>query len=104
MEEPTNPEDFVLISSHGQKFSTRGLQYAFKVAIREAGLPNYYSIHACRHSYGTHLYQRTKDLRLVQKQLGHASITTTTVYADVTIEATVEAVNGLFKDGDEEKE
>ena len=104
MGEPTDPEDFVLISSHGQKFSTRGLQYAFKVAIREAGLPSYYSIHACRHSYGTALYRRTKDLRLVQKQLGHASITTTTVYSDVTPDDTIKAANGLFEDDDEEKE
>ncbi|MBM4356090.1 MAG: integrase, partial [Deltaproteobacteria bacterium] len=29
------------------------------------------------------LYRATRDLRLVQKQLGHQSVTTTTVYADV---------------------
>ena len=50
--------------------------------------------------YGTLLYHKTKNLRLVQKQLGHSSITTTTVYADVLIEETLEAVNGLF---DEDK-
>jgi len=41
-------------------------------------------------------------LRLVQKQLGHSSITTTTVYADVTVEETLDAVNGLFEEGDRE--
>jgi len=90
----------LLISSHGKPYSTRALQYAFKVSLNEAGLPQYYSIHACRHSYGTYLYQKTKNLRLVQKQLGHSSITTTTVYADVLMEETLEAVNGLYDTGD----
>jgi site-specific recombinase XerD len=102
MDEPTHPEAFLLISSHRKPYSTRTLQYAFKVSLKEAGLPSYYSIHACRHSYGTYLYQKTKNLRLVQKQLGHSSITTTTVYADVPLEETLEAVNGLFEEDDRE--
>jgi len=102
MDEPTKSDDYLLVSSHGKPYSTRTLQYAFKVSLKEAGLPRYYSIHACRHSYGTYLYQKTKNLRLVQKQLGHSSITTTTVYADVPMEETLEAVNGLFEEDDRE--
>lgn len=99
--ESMGEEEALLWSSHGKPYTTRALQYAFKVALREAGLPSSYSIHACRHSYGTYLYQKTKNLRLVQKQLGHSSITTTTVYADVTVEEAVQAVNGLFEGGHE---
>ena len=104
MNESAGEDGFLLLSSHGKPFSIRTLQYAFKVSIKEAGLPSYYSIHACRHSYGTYLYKKTKDLRLVQKQLGHSSITTTTVYADVTVEETLDAVNGLYKGGDNDEE
>lgn len=100
LDEPTEKDDFLLLSSHGKHYSTRALQYAFKTSLKAAGLPEYYSIHACRHSYGTYLYQKTKNLRLVQKQLGHSSITTTTIYADVTIQEAIDAVNGLFE-GDE---
>jgi site-specific recombinase XerD len=100
MDEPMESEAFVLVSSHRKPYSPRTLQYAFKVCLREAGLPLHYSIHACRHSYGTILYRKTKNLRLVQKQLGHSSITTTTVYADVSAEEATEAVNGLFEGGD----
>jgi len=102
LDEPKGDDDPLLMSSHGKAYSTRTLQYAFKVSLKEAGLPKYYSIHACRHSYGTYLYRKTKDLRLVQKQLGHSSITTTTVYADVTVEETLEAVNGLYKKDDKD--
>ena len=97
LDEPTGDDYPLLVSSHGRAYSPRMLQYAFKVSAKEAGLPGYYSIHACRHSYGTFLYQKTKNLRLVQKQLGHSSITTTTVYADVLVKETLEAVNGLFE-------
>ena len=100
LEEPLAPEAFVLVSSHRKPYAIRTLQYAFKVCLKEAGLPAHYSIHACRHSYGTILYRKTKNLRLVQKQLGHSSITTTTVYADVSAEEAVEAVNGLFEGGE----
>lgn len=96
MGESVNSKNFLLLSSHGKPYSTRTLQYAFKVSLKEAGLPRYYSIHACRHSYGTYLYQKTKNLRLVQKQLGHSSITTTTVYTDVSVQEMLEAVNGLY--------
>lgn len=104
MGESTDESDFLLVSSHDRPFSTRTLQYAFKMAAKKSGLPSYYSIHACRHSYGTYLYKNTKDLRLVQKMLGHSSITTTTVYADVTIEETITAVNGLFEKDDKDEE
>ena len=57
-----------------------------------------YSIHSLRHSWGTYLYQKTKDLRLVQKELRHRSPQTTAVYADVTPEERSEAVNGVWDD------
>lgn len=41
------------------------------------------ALRATRHTCGTMLYRATKDLRLVQKHLGHARPTTTAIYADV---------------------
>jgi len=73
------------------------LQKQFKKATRAAGLNPEYSIHATRHTFGTQLYERTKDLRMVQRQLGHSSIATTTIYAGVSKERTLEAMNGLYK-------
>jgi len=39
-------------------------------------------LHALRHTFAIRLYQKTKDLRLVQVALGHRNITNTMVYAD----------------------
>lgn len=38
--------------------------------------------HALRHTFAIRLYQKTKDIRLVQVALGHRNITNTMVYAD----------------------
>jgi integrase/recombinase XerD len=42
--------------------------------------------HTLRHTFATDLYRQTKNLRLVQKALGHASINTTTIYTHITDE------------------
>ena len=64
--------------------TTRAIQKAFKRCAKLAGLSPHYSIHSLRHSYACHLYKASGwNLRLVQRQLGHSSIATTQVYADV---------------------
>ena len=94
--EPTGEEDFLFATERGGKFTTRGLQLLFKRAARKADLPPHFSIHACRHSYGIYLYQKTKDLRLVQDQLGHSSPVVTQVYSHITPEERARSVNGLW--------
>ncbi len=96
VDEPTGKDDYLFLSERGGKFATRSLQSMFETAVKGAGLPRY-SIHACRHSFGTYLYQKTKNLRMVQKQLGHASIATTQVYADVPPEEMSNGVQGLWE-------
>ena len=43
----------------------------------KAGIPKDVHPHMCRHTYATELYRSSKDIRLVQKALGHASLSTT---------------------------
>lgn len=38
--------------------------------------------HSLRHTFAIELYQKTKDIRLVQVALGHRNITNTMIYAD----------------------
>lgn len=104
VEEPTGPEDYLFLTERGGKFTARALQLLFKRAAQRAGLPDHFSIHACRHTYGTYLYQKTKDLRLVQEQLGHSSPAITQVYSHITPEDRVRSVNGLWSEqGNREK-
>lgn len=83
--EPTGPGDPLLLSSNtSSHMTTRAIEKAFKRTAARAGLPSHYSIHCLRHTYACELYRAGGyNLRLVQKQLGHAHIATTQVYADV---------------------
>ena len=47
-------------------------------------------LHAFRHFFATKLYLQTRDIRYVQKKLGHRSITSTTVYENSDANAEVE--------------
>lgn len=79
------------------KYSTRGLQKAFKRCLRKAGIPLYHSIHHTRHTYACLLYASSKNnLRLVQKQLGHSSIQTTQVYTNLFQQEIHNAIEHLF--------
>ncbi len=94
--EPTGPEDYLFLSPRGGPLTRQALWLMFKRYARQAGLPERFTIHSCRHTYASLLYRASRyNLRLVQKQLGHASVRTTQVYADVLSYDALEAVNGL---------
>jgi len=76
-----------------------GLRQIWKRAIRDAGLPRELSVHCARHTLAVALLAKTRNLRQVQKQLGHASpATTANMYADVPFDEMAAGVNGLYDD------
>lgn len=93
--EPVSPDAPFLAGRGGNHYTTTALQMSFKKALTAAGLPETYSIHACRHTYATLLLEKTNNIRFVQKQLGHANIAMTALYADIFPEKNRELANKI---------
>src|SRR5208283_2564726 len=94
--EPTGPDDYLFIGQRGP-WTAQAIQFLVKKYLKALGLyENEKSVHALRHSYAVEFYRQEKDLRALQKQLGHSSIETTQIYADVTAEDIQQQIRGLW--------
>jgi len=88
--------DYLFPSQRNPSMTPSAIQQTFKRWAARAGLPKRYSIHCLRHTYATRLHKASGyNLRLVQKQLGHSSVSTTQVYAAVLDEDVEKALANL---------
>lgn len=68
----------------GRPLDVSGFQRALSVAALRAGVNKRVSPHVLRHSYATHMIEAGADLRSLQLQLGHSSISSTLRYVHLT--------------------
>ena len=96
--QPTGTEDALFVGRRGA-LTVFGLQKIWKSAVRRAGLRKELSVHCARHTVAVHLLRKTRNLRQVQKQLGHADpAITANMYADVSFEDMQAGMSGLYDD------
>jgi integrase/recombinase XerD len=73
----------LFLNTRGDRLSRQTAWAILKAAAERAGIVGV-SPHTLRHSFATHMLSGGADVRVVQELLGHASVTTTQVYTQVT--------------------
>ncbi len=74
------PSPYVFCTLKGGPLTTKYFREAIKRIAKRAGLDKDIHPHMLRHTFATDIYRETKDIRLVQKALGHADLSTTMIY------------------------
>jgi len=77
-------ETALFLNNLGQQLTRQGIWFLVQHYAQAAGLPDWVKPHSLRHTFATHLLEGGAELREVQQLLGHANITTTQIYTEVS--------------------
>lgn len=85
---PNSPDGWMFPGTKNVGVMTvANVEYAFSTAVKKAGFTKDITPHSARHAFATHLLEDGVDLLTIKALLGHASISSTTIYlhlADTT--------------------
>ena len=91
----TTPDRALFVSRQGTRLSVRQVERLVHDWLDRAGITKRLTPHGLRHTFATVLYERTRDVLVVQRALGHANVETTRRYTHLTDEGMQDAIESL---------
>jgi integrase/recombinase XerC len=83
---PSRPDERALILNHrGRRLTDRGARQIVKLYATVLAGDSSVHPHSLRHAYATHLLAEGADLRAIQELLGHARLSTTQKYTQLSL-------------------
>ena len=82
----------IFLNKFGNRLTSRSVDRLFVYYHRKSGFAEPITPHVLRHTIATHWLERGMDLKTIQLLLGHSSMATTTIYAEVSPELKKKAV------------
>lgn len=79
-------ERALFLNHRGRRLTRQGLWLIIRKYVEEVGIQAPVTPHTLRHSFATHLLNGGADVREVQGLLGHANVSTTQVYTQLSQE------------------
>lgn len=76
--------NYLFLNNHGEPMTRQAFFKIIKKLALEQGIKKDFSPHILRHSFATHLLNHGADLRSIQELLGHADISTTQIYTNLS--------------------